>query len=184
MNTADLNIWGEFKNRTQEKEFQEYYWLTKKNYFFISYFTCTFLFSLHGLFDFDRIFVLGSPEILITMRATFLLSCLYFIYHYRNCVTPPPHLYYFCFFLKMFSVFIIFLLTIFTKGQSLTLHLGTLFMVAAFYICLPSRPVFALISSSCISLVFIFLGSPELEGLQMHIGKSFILISSNVILWF
>src|SRR5690606_18941743 len=157
MNTADLNIWGEFKNRTQEKEFQEYYWLTKKNYFFISYFTCTFLFALHGLFDFDRIFVMGSPQALLVVRGAFLATCLYFIYRYRNCVVPPPNLYYFCFFLKMCSVVIILLLTILTKGQSLTLHLGTLFMMAAFYICLPSRALFALISSCCISLVFIFL---------------------------
>lgn len=184
MHNTELNMWGEFKCPAAEHEFQDFYWENKKAYFFISYFTCTFLFMIHGIFDFRRTFVLGSPEILMGLRVLFLVLCLIFISKYKDKLSQPKHLYEFCFLLKMFSVLIIFLLTIFTEGLSLTLHIGAMIMIASFYICLPAKPLYALLASLSISAVFIFGASPEQEGMTMHILKSFILLASNVIMWF
>lgn len=184
MENIELNAWGEFRCPEKEQEFQQFYWDNKKTYFLVSYLICTILFTLHGFFDFKRTFIMGDPSLLMALRFLFLGLCIYFVFRYKRSLTVPKHLYEFSFFLKMFSVFIILLLTLFTSGLSLTLHIGSMIMIASFYICLPARPLYALISSLSISAIFIFGASSTQEGMVMHILKSFILIASNVILWF
>ncbi len=177
---VQINFFGEFINEDSENEFLHYYWNKRKTYFFLSYFICTILFFFHGFFDFKREFVSGSPEILMGIRAIFLALCIHFIYKFRS-IEFPKFLYEYCFILQLLSVLIIFLLTVFTGGLSKTLHIGTMIMYSSFYIMLPGRSIYAFMSSSLITSVYIFLAD---RGDPNFFLISFILISSNIILWF
>lgn len=175
-----LNKFSEFKDFDLEKQFQEYFWEQRKQYFFISYFICTTLFLIHGLFDFKRLFVHSSPLFLMGIRFTFFLLCIHFVYYYRK-ITYPKFLYEYCFILKLFSVLVILLLTIFTGGLSKTLLIGSMIMCASFYVMLPGRAVYSLLSSLCITSVYLFLGDFNDSNYAI---SCFILLSSNFILWF
>ncbi len=175
-----INFFGEFRNEETEKEFLNFHFAKRKSYFLLSYFICTFLFFFHGIFDFKREFVTGSPEVLMGTRAFFLALCIHFIYRFKN-IKFPKFLYEYCFVLQLMSVLIILMLTIFTGGLSKTLHIGTMIMYSSFYIMLPGRSIYAFISSFLITCVYIFLAD---RGDPNFYLISFIIISSNVILWF
>ncbi len=174
-----LNQLAEFKSKQREIAFKDYYWNLRKGYFLISYFICTFLFLIHGLFDFNRTFYLGSPEILMGVRGSFFGLCCFYVFYYLK-KDRPGRVFEFCFILQLFSVLIIALLTYFTKGESKTLPIGVMIMCSAFYIMLPGRSLYALISSVLITLVYIF--SSKLDGSQYTLF-CYIIIASNFILW-
>jgi signal transduction histidine kinase len=177
---SSLNQFAEFRDRELEVRFQEYFWDQRKQYFFISYFICTALFLIHGVFDFKRVFVQSTPMVLMGVRLSFFLVCLHFIYHFKKQKNPKL-LYEYCFVLKLFSVLIILLLTLFTGGLSQTLLIGSMIMCSSFYVMLPGRAIYSLISGLCITSVFLILGNHSDPN---YLLGSFILLSSNFILWF
>ncbi len=176
---GQINFFGEFSDRALEKEFINFQWSERKLYYLVSYFTCTILFFFHGFFDYKRDLVVGSPNILMGVRLLFLVFCSFFVFRFRK-VKQPRFLYEYCFSLQLFSILIIFLLTVFTGGMSATLPIGVMIMYASFYIMLPGRPIYALLSSLFITCIYLFLGDRTNENYFIF---SFIIISSNIILW-
>ena len=176
-----LNWMSEFKNVQVESEFQNYFWSSRKSYFFISYLICCSLFLIHGLFDFRREFIHYGPSYVMGVRVFLFLFSLYFVFKNYRSKEPPKFLYESCFVMQLLSVLIIFLLTVFTGGMSKTLHIGAMIMFSSFYIMLPGKSLYALISSILISSVYIFLADRSDPNFYLI---SFIIIASNCILWF
>lgn len=176
-----LNWMSEFKNAQVELEFQNYFWSSRKSYFFISYLICCSLFLIHGLFDFRREFIYFDPLYVMVIRIFLFLFSLYFVFKNYRSNNPPKLLYESCFLMQLLSVLIIFLLTIFTGGMSKTLHIGAMIMFSSFYIMLPGKSLYALISSFLISSVYILLADRSDPNFYLI---SFIIIASNCILWF
>lgn len=177
---SDFNQWAEFNNKGLEIQYREEFWNRRKKYFLLAYFICTILFFFHGLFDFNRDFFYSSPAQLLALRGFFLILSATSLFYFwkKSC---PKYIYEIGFFFKLYSVLIILLLTIFTKGQSSTLHIGVMIMAASFYVMLPSRSVYSLISSALVTSVYLFLGDKSDENFGII---SFIIVSSNFILWY
>ncbi len=180
INNNQMNIFSEFKDKSLELAYQKSDWLERKKYYFISYFTCTFLFFLHGFFDYNRTFITSSANAIFGLRFLFLCVCIHFIYFYKDKNTPS-RVYEYCFGLCIISILIILLLTIFTGGSSHTLHIGVMIMAVSFYIALPGKALYSLISGILVSCIYIFLGNNSDPNNQ---NESYIKNSSNFILAF
>lgn len=178
--------WGTLNSVEQENTFLNSKWPLSKNYTFLTYFLCCLFFLLAGVFgDFQRTFLMGSAHELLILRVLLLIISVVFFFCCRGSDHRPKYLSLWLDSMKLLSTIIIFFLTYWTGGSSLTLLPGIMMMVICFYMVLPGRISSTNICSISLLAIFIFLQDPELTyGLGLHRYRIFMLTVIIVLLYF
>ena len=182
----DFKFIGTFKCSDLEEEFQENNFLSGKKYTFITYFLCSFFFVFAGIFgDFERTFFYFGAEELLLVRGSLLLVSISFFLVCRKSLTKPKVWEYFLDVMKIFSTLVIILLTVWTKGTSLTLLPGIMMMVSCFYIVLPGRVFWTNICAVALLVTFAYCQDPTVTyGFKVHRYMIFMLAAIDILLLF
>lgn len=183
LDKSTFNIFGELKDPELEYAFRNDYWLSNKKMYFIAYNICCILLLFAGLFaDYNREYFWGSANILTGFRIGLVLGGLGMIPLFYKSEAHPKHLDNYCFFLLMYSAFIIIIMTLMTHGNSNTLLPGVMITTCSFYIALPGRFSHIFISSISLFITYCLFFNYEEFGLKSHIYTCFMLASTNIIL--
>lgn len=179
-------IWGTFKDSAKEQSFLQQTWIKNKGYGFLSYFLCCLFFVFAGIFgDFQREFFSYGAWELLGLRIILLFISLSFYLFYRKQSLRPRNVELWMDSMKYLSTIIIILLTIWTKGSSLTLLPGIMMMVASFYIMLPGRIHSTNICALMLLFTFAFWQDPNLTyGVKVHHYMTFMLFAIETLLFF
>ncbi|WP_034730147.1 sensor histidine kinase [Bacteriovorax sp. BSW11_IV] len=182
----NLNLVGEFKDKVSESYFQNELWKKNKHYTFLSYFLCCLFFLFAGILgDYQRPFYFGSANDLSVIRIVLLVFSIVFFIVERNSVTRPKFLEWWLGTMKITSTLVILILTIWTKGTSLTLLPGIMMMVGSFFMILPGRIHSTVFCAIILFLTFTFFQEPTATfGFQLHRYMIFMLFAIEVLLLF
>jgi signal transduction histidine kinase len=178
------NFLGTFKSKEIEEEFKESIFIKNKRYTFLIYFLCCLFFVLAGVFgDFQREFFYYGPSELLGIRLLlFAVSVSFIIFHWKSS-TRPRYWEYWLDSMKLLSTLVIILLTVWTKGTSLTLLPGIMMMVGSFYIILPGRARVTNICAIALLMTFIFWQDPiATYGIKVHRYMIFMLAAIEILL--
>lgn len=183
---AELNLFGEFKDKFRESLFQEGQWHKSKSYIFLSYFLCCFLFLFAGILgDYQREFFFGDANYLTATRIVLVIISILFFILERKKQTRPKYLELWLGVMKLISTIVILLLTIWTKGASFTLLPGIMIMVGSFFMILPGRIYSTILCAFILFFNFAVFQDPAVTfGHRAHAYMVFMLFSINVLLLF
>ncbi|OUR99756.1 hypothetical protein A9Q84_01650 [Halobacteriovorax marinus] len=179
-------IWGTFAEASKEKMFLETTWQKNKFYGFLTYFLCCLFFVFAGVFgDYHRVFhTLGANELLV-LRYILLHISISFYYVHRKSSKRPQSAELWMDSMKYLSTLVILLLTIWTKGTSITLLPGIMMMVASFYVILPGRLLSTNICAIVLLITFAVWQNPAVTfGNDVHNYMIFMLYVIEVLLLF
>ncbi|MFG1492837.1 HAMP domain-containing sensor histidine kinase [Halobacteriovorax sp. ZH4_bin.1] len=181
---ALINSFGEFKSRTEERDYLQTSWPKDRTYTLLSYLVCCILLLFAGILaDYQRAYTFGSPNILTFFRSLLVAYGLGFFVAFRKSDYSDKietHL----FFIKLVSVVIVALMTFMIMGTSTTLLAGIMIMTTSFYVMLPGRLNGIIVN--CALLFALFMIIPILNesvDLNKHFYKIFILLSLNIVLF-
>jgi len=182
----EYSIWGTYKDPVKEKLYLEKCWIENKGYAFIVYFLCCLFFVFAGIFgDFQREFFYFGASELLALRLLLLSISLGFYFFHRKASLRPKMIELWADFMKYLSTVIIILLTIWTKGSSLTLLPGIMMMVASFYVMLPGRVSSSNICAISLLITFTIWQNPAVTyGVEVHRYMIFMLFAIEVLLLF
>ncbi|MDD0851804.1 HAMP domain-containing sensor histidine kinase [Halobacteriovorax sp. GB3] len=183
---ANLTKLGEFEEVEMEDLYKDRLWSSTKSYIFKTYFACCFFFVWAGILgDYNRHFYIGSADILTSLRVILLLISIGFFIRYKDEATRPRNLEYWLDSMKGLSTLVIILLTIWTKGTSLTLLPGIMMMVGSFFLILPGRAISSILCGVALFITFLFFQDPEKTfGPKIHLYMSFMLLAIEILLLF
>ncbi len=180
-----FNIFGEFKDKSNEESFLNSSWQQNKNVYFLSYNLCCILLFFAGIFiDFKRTYTWGSATSLTLLRALLVIGGLSFYLTFKNKKVYSRYIDYFGLALMILSSLIIVLLNLMTGGMSKTMIPGSLIITASYYVVLPTLFSHALIPSIMQFLsIALFYKSTQM-GFGSHLYVIFLMFSINTVLIF
>jgi signal transduction histidine kinase len=180
-----LNIFGEFKNLEQEKEYLNYQWDNHKKVYLLAYFLCCLLLLLAGIFtDYKRVFITGSADSLTISRVFLLLAGIGIYFKYKEDKLYPKSFNIYALSLSVYSSLIILALNIMTGGMSKTMLPGSIIITVCYYVLLPNKTLFAIIPAIIQFFNITIFYDSEVNSIGNQTYINFLIIAINIVMLF